>query len=132
MGLFSFLFGASGAEPDKSDKPKIPLKQLEEMFAGMRAQTTWNLDGDMLWGYFFTDSNPKKLEAVAQQLATDGYHVVGTHQADSKSSYILHVERIETHKPKSLDARNQEFYALAQKFGIESYDGMDVGPAPNH
>jgi len=27
----------------------------------------------------------------------------------------------------SLHERNQEFYALADRFGIESYDGMDVG-----
>jgi len=27
-----------------------------------------------------------------------------------------------------LHARNAEFYQLAEKFELESYDGMDVGP----
>jgi hypothetical protein len=39
----------------------------------------------------------------------------------------LQVEKVETHTPASLDARNQEFYTLAGRNGI-SYNGMDVGP----
>jgi regulator of RNase E activity RraB len=98
------------------------------MFANMRAKTKWNLDGDMLWGYFFTDSNPKKLEPVAKHLSDAGYRVVSIYETDDKSTHFLHVERVEHHTPEILDARNREFYALAAKFGIETYDGMDVGP----
>jgi hypothetical protein len=32
-------------------------------------------------------------------------------------------------KTRSLHERNQQLHALAERFGIESYDGMDVGPA---
>ena len=39
------------------------------------------------------------------------------------------VERVEKHTPASLHARNQQFYALADKFAVDVYDGMDVGPA---
>lgn len=38
----------------------ITLQNLKQMFANMRAQTKWNVDGEMLWGYFFTDSIPEK------------------------------------------------------------------------
>ena len=34
----------------------IPRSDLEQMFEGIRAQTKWNIDGDMLWGYFFYDT----------------------------------------------------------------------------
>jgi hypothetical protein len=129
MGFFSFLSVASGAEPEKPATNKIPLEKLEAMFADMRAKTQWNLDGDMLWGYFFTDPDPKKLEPVANQLTADGYRVVGIHQTKDGDYYILHVERVEHHTPRTLYARNQEFYTLAAKFGITTYDGMDVGPA---
>ena len=27
------------------------------------------------------------------------------------------------------EARNQQFYQFAEEHGLESYDGMDVGPA---
>jgi hypothetical protein len=127
----AILFAASAADTTPPKKNKIRLLQLEEMFANMRAKTRWNLDGEMLWGYFFTDPDPKKLEPVAQQLAHDGYRVVDTHPARDHHTYILHVERVEHHTPQTLDARNQEFYRLADKFGIASYDGMDVGPAPS-
>ena len=42
--------------------------------------------------------------------------------------YWLHVEKIETHTPMSLDGRNDELYKLAHEFGIDTYDGMDIGP----
>jgi hypothetical protein len=32
------------------------------------------------------------------------------------------------HTAESLNKRNHEFYELADKFHLESYDGMDVGP----
>jgi hypothetical protein len=101
---------------------------LQDMFASMRRDGHMNLDGDLLWGYFFTDTDPKKLEPVAARLASLGYRVVDIYLSGDDSTYFLHVERIETHSPVSLDARNQEFYHIADEFGIASYDGMDVGP----
>lgn len=106
----------------------ITLEKLEEMFANMRRDTPWNVDGDLLWGYFFTDPDPKNLQPVAERLSTAGYRIVKLYPTDDGSTHFLHVERVETHSPKSLHARNAEFYALASEFGIESYDGMDVGP----
>ncbi len=99
------------------------------MFANMRREAPWNMDGDLLWGYFFTDPDPKKLQPVAERLSTAGYRIVKVYLTDDGSTHFLHVERVETHSAKSLHARNAEFYALASEFGIESYDGMDVGPA---
>lgn len=101
------------------------------MFTNMRAQTKWSIDGNMLWGYFFTDPDPKKLEAVAKHLSTDGYRVVDIYPTDDRSTHFLHVERIEQHTPRTLYIRNQEFEALAIKHQIATYDGMDVGPAPS-
>ncbi|MCP5259880.1 MAG: ribonuclease E inhibitor RraB [Burkholderiaceae bacterium] len=49
--------------------------------------------------------------------------------ADDKGTFFLHVEKIEHHTPESLNHRNREFYELANQFQLESYDGMDIGPA---
>jgi hypothetical protein len=106
----------------------ITLKMLQEMFANMRRDGDMNLDGDLLWGYFFTDLDPKKLEPVATRLDSLGFSVVDLYLSGDSKTYFLHVERVETHSPDSLHARNQEFYRIAEEFGIESYDGMDVGP----
>ena len=108
----------------------IPIKQLEDMFQNIRAKSpSWNINGDMLWGYFFTDPDPKKLEAVKKHLVELGYHFVNLYPTDDNSTNFLHVEKIEHHTPQSLYERNKGFYLIAEQFGIASYDGMDVGPA---
>ena len=109
---------------------RIQPTQLEAMFANMRAKTKWNVDGPLLWGYFFLDPSEPKLEQAANELGATGYRVVGVKKVDGKDLHRLHVERIEVHTPLTLNERNNELYAFAEKRGIASYDGMDVGPAP--
>jgi len=123
------MFGSQAAESAKPPKSAISLQQLEDMFANMRANTKWNLDGELLWGYFFTDPDAKRLEPLSKYLSADGYHVVAIYPTDDRSTNVLHVERVEHLTPNTLDVRNQEFEALAKKFEIATYDGMDAGPA---
>jgi hypothetical protein len=106
----------------------ITLETLETMFQNIREKTRWNIDGDMLWGYFFTDSDPEKLKPVTDNLTENGYRFVDIFETEDGSTWFLHVEKIETHSTASLFKRNSEFYRLADEFCIESYDGMDVGP----
>ncbi|HVY07703.1 MAG TPA: ribonuclease E inhibitor RraB [Burkholderiales bacterium] len=103
------------------------------MFANMRAKAPWNIDGPLLWGYFFLDPSREKLEQAAGELQSAGYRVVGIAKVQGQQRFRLHVERVEIHTPATLDARNQELYAFADRLGLASYDGMDVGPvqAPN-
>jgi Regulator of ribonuclease activity B len=108
----------------------ITIAKLESMFKNMRSNTKWNVDGELLWGYFFNDPDPKKLQPVADELTAAGYTFVDIHQAKDGPIYFLHVEKVETHTLQSLNLRNQEFYRLAERRCIASYDGMDVGPAP--
>ena len=128
--LVSFgSLAAIAAPPPTSERPVIALSQLSDMFANMRANPKWNVDGPLLWGYFFTDPKPKKLEPVAQELGAAGYRIVDIYPTDDKATYVLHVEKVEHHTPESLNKRNQEFEQLAEKYHLESYDGMDVGLA---
>jgi hypothetical protein len=127
--LVALTLTAAIAQSPRARRPVITLAQLEDMFQRMRANTKWNVDGDLLWGYFFTDPRPEKLRPVADELTTLGYRYVDL-SARSSNIHVLHVEKVETHTPQSLYERNMEFYRLAEKHGIASYDGMDVGPAP--
>ncbi len=65
--------------------------------------------------------------------AEDGYRIVEICEDDDEPLYWLHVERVEAHSVDSLHERNLSFHRLAEKLGLESYDGMDVGlpPPPN-
>ncbi len=109
---------------------RILRSQLEDMFANMRAKTKWNVDGPLLWGYFFLDSSSAKLKQASTELDAIGYRVVGIQPVQGRPQFRLHVEKVEVHTPATLHARNIEFYALAERLALASYDGMDVGPAP--
>ena len=109
----------------------IPIEELHQMFAGMRGQKDLDTDGPLVWGYFFFDSDPSQLQKLGEHLRQDGYRLVEVGPREG-SIFCLHVERTEHHTPESLDARNAELERLADFFGVESYDGMDVGPLPKH
>ena len=114
----------------------IGLESLEEMFENIGNQTSWDVSGNMLWGYFFTHHEPVKLEEAAKELNAKGYRVVDIYLSEKEEPtdpdlFWLHVEKIEIHSAKSLDARNNEFFIFAHEFGLDSYDGMDVGPVAN-
>ena len=110
---------------------RIEFSQLEGMFSNIRAKTKWNVDGPLLWGYFFFDPSAEKLKTLASELEAAGYTVVDLRKVTQRNSFLLHVERVETHSPTTLHTRNAEFYKLAEKYSVASYDGMDVGPAQN-
>jgi hypothetical protein len=107
------------------ERPHIARAQIDSMFSAMRANAPWNVDGPLLWGYYFSAPTSEKLDQIASELESKGYRVVGITMPQGKPR--LQVEKVETHTPASLDARNQEFYTLAGRNGI-SYNGMDVGP----
>ena len=110
----------------------ITRDSLQWLFDHTRTAAKWSIDDVCLWGYFFTDHDRNKLAEAAPLLERMGYRVVGflepTPDDDDQSLLFLHVEREELHTVESLHARNQELYRFADEFGLESYDGMDVGP----
>jgi hypothetical protein len=112
----------------------IDIQTLEDMFTDLRAKTSWDLDGPLLWGYFFTDSSGEKLRGLVPVLENKGFRFVDlfTPELDEGQAeyYFLHVEKVETHSVATLHARNQELESLACQHDIDTYDGMDVGPVP--
>ncbi|WP_217901269.1 ribonuclease E inhibitor RraB [Rhodoferax sp. TH121] len=128
--LLAFALTAGSTTSWAQQAKRIQLEQLETMFSNIRTKTKWDVDGPLLWGYFFFDQNLNKLKQAASELQGSGYRVVGLEQVEGKHFFRLHVEKVEAHTPKSLYARNNELYLLAERLSIVSYDGMDVGPAP--
>jgi hypothetical protein len=112
---------------------KITIEQLDEMFNNITEHEQWDLSQPLLWGYYFTDGDPNKLELVIPKIQYMGYSIVNIFQAKKEDdneadSFYLHVEKIEIHNSQSLNKTNDEFYILAHQKGLDSYDGMDVGP----
>lgn len=112
----------------------ITKKDLTELFENMEENAPWDMRDALLWGYYFADPSKEKLEAVAPVLAEQGYTVVGVALSEKEDPadadlWWLHVEKVEKHTVDSLHLRNQLLYAFAATHHIDSYDGMDVGPA---
>lgn len=113
----------------------ISIELLIDMFQNVSKDTDWDLSQPMVWGYFFSNHEPQKLEEVNDILVRREYRCIGIYlctkeKPDDPDSYCLHVEKIETHTPSTLDQRNNEFYILAHEQGL-TYDGMDIGPVLN-
>jgi hypothetical protein len=111
----------------------ISRDMLEDLFVRTRERARWSIDDVCLWGYFFTDHDRERLLGAALALERMGYRVVGIldepePEDDDQGLLFLHVEREEQHTVDSLEARNRELYRFAEEFGLETYDGMDVGP----
>lgn len=121
------------ATPLAQASQPISKGQLQSMFDSMRRDAPWKVDGPLLWGYFFTNQTPEPLRKAAVELEAMGYRIVDISErpdAEAAARWWLHVEMVEVHSVDSLDARNRELYAFASKMELNSYDGMDVGPAP--
>lgn len=110
-------------------KSRISRDQLEGMFEQARAH--FDVDGVCVWSFFFTDPDPEKLRIAAPGLEVRGYRVVGLLEPETGAenlTYFLQIEKQERHSVGSLLIRNDELYGYAEEQGLESYDGMDVGP----
>jgi len=94
----------------------------------MRINSKWIVDDKLLWGYFFIDKSKNKLEKLAEGLAHEGYIIVRVALTNDKRTYLSLGEKMEHHNPQTMNDRNSKFNKLAEKYEIESYDGMDVGP----
>ena len=104
----------------------IPKSELIEMFEAIAEQTDWDMSGEMLWGYFFTDDDREKLEACSDRLTEMGYEFVEITDGDEPDDPLtLQVEKIEIHSPDTLFQRNLELSQFAEEMGISSYDGID-------
>jgi len=111
----------------------IAREILQEMFDGIAEAGEWDMSEPMMWGYFFTHSNKDSLARVVPLLRARDYEFVDLYQGDKDDPsdvdlWWLHVQRVEAHSVDSLFARNEQLYEFATEHGLDSYDGMDVGP----
>ena len=109
------------------------LEGIREIFNTARTEDNWNTEADMLYSYFFVDTDVDKLEKLGLELEKQGYDFLDIFElADEKTDeatgeYLLHIDKVETHTPESLAERNVEFQKLATEHEIASYDGWEFG-----
>jgi Regulator of ribonuclease activity B len=91
----------------------------------------FDIDQVCRWSFFFVDTDREKLTRAGRYVEQQGYEVAGflepTPEDDDQGTIYLRVDKVERHTPDSLLARNAELYKVAANFGLDGYDGMDVG-----
>jgi hypothetical protein len=106
---------------------------IEEIFAEAKHEDNWKADEDMLYSYYFVDTDVEKLEKLGEHLDSQGYDYIdifelGDEETETPTGeYLLHIDKVETHTPLSLAQRNVEFSRLAEKFEVAVYDGWEFG-----
>src|SRR4051812_38095296 len=109
------------------------LDGIREIFETARTEDGWNLEEEMLYSYYFVDTDVDKLEKLGLDLERKGYDFIdifelGDEDTDKPTGeYLLHIDKLEIHTPESLAARNVEFQNLANEYEIASYDGWEFG-----
>lgn len=109
------------------------LESIREIFETARTEDGWNPEAEMLYSYYFIDKDAEKLETLGLDLEKQGYDFIDIFELAEEETdkptgeYLLHIDRIETHTPDSLAARNVEFQNLANEYEIASYDGWEFG-----
>jgi len=107
------------------------IERLEFSFGEMR-DAGWDPDGDLLWGYFFVDVDVSKLQMLGEHLESLDYRFVDILELENEykepsGKYMLHVERVEIHRPDTLAKRNMALSQLASQYAVSAYDGWDAG-----
>jgi len=108
------------------------LKHMKQLFSYINKVAPGKASEDLLWNYYFTHNEPSKLEQVKDVLISLGHSSGEIYRSSNESPneadlFWLRVEKVESHTPESLHQRNDELFQLAYDFGIDSYDGMEVG-----
>jgi hypothetical protein len=109
------------------------LESINEIFDKARTEDNWNTEGEMLYSYYFVDTDVDKLEKLGLKLEADGYDFIDIFELgdeeteESTGEYLLHIDKTEIHTPESLAARNVEFQNLANEYEIASFDGWEFG-----
>ncbi len=99
-----------------------------EVGAGMNPG--WNINGPLLWGYFFTANAKSPLERAAPALEKESYRLVDIYE-NEEGNWWLHVEKEEHHDvdnkrvPCSLAMLGVILHRGVSLIGIAAYPGSE-------
>ncbi len=114
------------------------LEGIREIFNTARTEDKWNTEEEMLYSFYFVDTDVDKLEKLGLKLEADGYDFIDIFElgdeetSESTGEYLLHIDKAEIHTPESLAQRNVEFQTLANEYEIASFDGWEFGEAGDY
>ena len=105
------------------------LSNLIELFAKMQTND-FDTDSALKWGFYFVDSDKKKLMLAYNELEESKYFFEKIYKTKEAEKWVLFASKIDTLTPEKLHRRNLAFNKLAEYCDVELYDGWDVERLP--
>ena len=108
------------------------LQEIKKIFADAAREEEWDVEGEMLYSYYFIDETMDKLEKLAQHFENENYDYINIYELGDEETneptgeYLLHIDKTEKHTPETLVERVDEFLKLAEEFEVE-FDGWEFG-----
>lgn len=115
-----------------SSEQETQLKEIKEIYTDAAREEGWNVEGEMLYSYYFVDESIEKLEKLGLQLEEQGYDFINIFElgddetGEPTGEYLLHIDKTETQTPETLIDRIAEFEKLAGEHEVE-FDGWEFG-----
>lgn len=113
------------------------LEGIREIFETARTEDGWDMNEEMLYSFYFIDTDAEKLDSLGNDLEKRGFDYIDVFEVGDEETqkptgeYLLHIDKIETHTPESLAERNVEFQQLADEHEIQ-YDGWEFGEVEDY
>lgn len=110
----------------------IDKRTIKTFFEDLAKSDKFDENSNLLWGFFFLDTNKEKLKKISEKLSSINLEFVDIFEAEMEDNslpkeYYLHLQKKEHHTEESLLQRNEYLYQIAKEFQINAYDGFDVG-----
>lgn len=108
------------------------LKEIKEIFADAAREEEWDVEGEMLYSYYFIDETFDKLEKLAQHFEKESYDFINIYELGDEETneptgeFLLHIDKTEKQTPETLVERIDEFLKLAEEYEVE-FDGWEFG-----
>jgi hypothetical protein len=114
--------------------PAADLSRVKEansrVFDRLPKTAKWDLSGDLVWGYFFTNKSKAPLVVLSWGLRPFGYRTMEIFALEGDTGgWCLHAERVHINSLDSLSVQEVRFQRLGRLFFNSEFDGWDVGPA---
>ncbi len=103
-------------------------KENKRVFDHIKENTKWNVNANMLYGYFFINEYEEPLRILGFLLRIGGHRFVDIWKDEETKKYWLHVEKVQVQNLDSISTKDVRFKKFGEIIFLSEYDGWDVGP----
>jgi hypothetical protein len=112
---------------------KERLEDIRKIFDLAITEDGWDMEGEMLYSFFFVGKDPEKLETLGDMLAEGGFDFVDIFELGDEDTeeptgeFLLHIDQVGVYTPETLAKQVEAFEELSEKEQLGAFDGWECG-----